>query len=242
MQILCFWHALWLSDEDGWRKTVRSRICPVSDCRIIWVERYLLKIIKSNVPVLSRGIFIYMRLLWALGGFVPWSSQAQRWGWQVSSPQDLPFLVFFVSLAKFSSSSVLAFLTPSLYLYKQYPCILSRIPLPVSTDCIFFFTLTIRSWLIHGGCHPFLICYTWGSRTPISSLVLVNNRSGIASPLAGMSITWLAWLKNLPSMHSKSFLDHPQLALPLFQQIPFVEVPQKPDSPDHDFKLLFWLL
>lgn len=139
MQILCFWHALWLSDEDGWRKTVRSRICPVSDCRIIWVERYLLKIIKSNAPVLSRGIFIYMRLLWALGGFVPWSSQAQRWGWQVSSPQDLPFLVFFVSLAKFSSSSVLAFLTPSLYLYKQYPCILSRIPLPVSTDCIFFY-------------------------------------------------------------------------------------------------------
>lgn len=92
MQILWFWHVLLLSDEDVWRKTIRSRICLVTDHRIIWVERYLLKMIKSNALVLSRGIFICIRLLWALEGFVPWSSQ--RWCWQVSSSQDLPFYPF----------------------------------------------------------------------------------------------------------------------------------------------------
>lgn len=74
----------------------------------------------------------------------------------------------------------------------------------------------------------------------LRSHMLVNNRSDVPSPLAGISVTWLAWLQNLSSMHFKSFLDHPQLDLLLFQQMPFVEVPQQDDSPDHDFKLLFW--
>lgn len=81
-QILYFWHVLLLSDEDGWRKTKRSRMFPVSDHRIIWVERDFFKIIKSNASALRRGIFIN-RLFSALKDlFVPWSSQAQGWGWQ----------------------------------------------------------------------------------------------------------------------------------------------------------------
>ncbi|KAK4829570.1 hypothetical protein QYF61_005239 [Mycteria americana] len=50
----------------------------------------------------------------------------------------------------------------------------------------------------------------------ISSLGLVTIRSSIASPLVGLSITWL---KKLSSMHARSLLDCLQLAVLLFQQM-----------------------
>ncbi|XP_042685243.1 ras GTPase-activating protein 1-like isoform X1 [Centrocercus urophasianus] len=52
--------------------------------------------------------------------------------------------------------------------------------------------------------------------TPISSFTLVSSRSSIESPLVGPSITWL---RKLFSMHSRSLLDHLQLAVLLFQQM-----------------------
>ncbi|KAK4829131.1 hypothetical protein QYF61_002210 [Mycteria americana] len=52
--------------------------------------------------------------------------------------------------------------------------------------------------------------------SPISLLALVTNRSGITSPLVGLSITWL---KKLSSMHSRSLLDCLQLSVLLFQQM-----------------------
>ncbi|KAK4811032.1 hypothetical protein QYF61_015736 [Mycteria americana] len=50
----------------------------------------------------------------------------------------------------------------------------------------------------------------------ISSLALVTNRSSIASPRVGLSITWV---KKLSSMHSRSLLDCLQLATLLFQKM-----------------------
>ncbi|KAK4825513.1 hypothetical protein QYF61_000026, partial [Mycteria americana] len=50
----------------------------------------------------------------------------------------------------------------------------------------------------------------------MNSLALVTNRSSIASPLVGLSITWV---KKLSSMHSKSLLGCLQLAMLLFQQM-----------------------
>ncbi|KAK4832304.1 LOW QUALITY PROTEIN: hypothetical protein QYF61_021703, partial [Mycteria americana] len=50
----------------------------------------------------------------------------------------------------------------------------------------------------------------------MSSLAFVTIRSSIASPLAGLSITWP---KKLSSMQSRSLLDCLQLALLLFQQM-----------------------
>ena len=40
-----------------------------------------------------------------LGGSVPWSSQAQRWGWQVGSSQGLPFYPFWKGAQCFPFSS-----------------------------------------------------------------------------------------------------------------------------------------
>jgi len=50
----------------------------------------------------------------------------------------------------------------------------------------------------------------------MSSLALVTIRSSIASPLAGLSITWL---KKFSSTHSRNLLDCLQLAVLLFQQM-----------------------
>ena len=40
-----------------------------------------------------------------LGGSVPWSSQAQRWGWQVGSSQGFPFYPFWKGAQCFPFSS-----------------------------------------------------------------------------------------------------------------------------------------
>ncbi|KAK4829248.1 hypothetical protein QYF61_002534, partial [Mycteria americana] len=68
--------------------------------------------------------------------------------------------------------------------------------------------------------------------SPISSLALVTIRSSIASPLVGLSITWL---KKLSSMHFRSLLDCLQLAMLLFQQMSgtrqSIETHNNPSSP-----------
>ncbi|KAK4806147.1 hypothetical protein QYF61_001073 [Mycteria americana] len=148
------------------------------------------------------------------------------------------------SRSRLSHAGLFPSLPDFLYLGTESSCALWKVSLKICQLCSaplslrtlsqgFLLTNSLNSWefafLKFGVLTILLACpislRTVNSTNPrlppvlmslISSLALVTSRSSVASPLVGLSITWL---KKLSSMHSRSLPDCLQLAVLLFQQM-----------------------